>query len=135
MTMEYLIGVVLALMVGSSLTLLGMDRDRSLYPAIMMVIAVLYLLFAVMGGSNEALVAEAPFTALFIGLSVAGFRSTLWFVVAALAGHGVYDMIHPHLFRNPGVPAFWPAFCSAYDLVAAVYLAVLISRDRIRAAA
>ncbi|MEP7212992.1 MAG: hypothetical protein ABI791_07950 [Acidobacteriota bacterium] len=130
--MEYLIGVALALAVGLSLTVLGMDRDRSLYPAIMIVIAAYYELFAVIGGSTHALVAETAVAAVFVGLSVAGFKSTLWLVVAALAGHGLFDLVHGRLIENPGVPAFWPAFCFAYDVIAAGYLALLISRDGIR---
>jgi hypothetical protein len=34
-------------------------------------------------------------------------------------------VFHGQLIANPGVPAWWPAFCSAYDGVAAGYLAYL----------
>jgi hypothetical protein len=34
------------------------------------------------------------------------------------------------LIDNPGVPAFWPGFCMAFDVVAAAYLAVLLVRRR-----
>ncbi len=37
--MEVLIGLVLAIMVGLTLTLAGLDRDRALYPVMMIVIA------------------------------------------------------------------------------------------------
>ena len=130
--MEYLIGAVLALVVGISTTLLGMDRDRALYPTTLIVIAALYDLFAVMGGSNHALVVESAFGAIFIGLALAGFRWTLWFAVAGLALHGVFDFVHGQFVDNPGVPVFWPMFCSAYDVVAAAYLGFLLLLDRIR---
>ncbi len=130
--MEYVIGFVLALGVGISTSLIGMDRDRALYPAIMIVIASYYDLFAVMGGSSQALVIELAVGVIFLGLSVAGFKSTLWFVVFALASHGLFDFVHGHLIQNPGVPVWWPMFCLTYDATAAVYLAVLLSRDRIR---
>ena len=130
--MEFAIGIVLAAVVGISLTLLGMDRDRALYPAIMIVIASYYVLFAVMGGSTEALVIESAVAVVFVGLSVAGFKSTFLLVVVALATHGVFDFIHAQIIHNPGVPAWWPMFCLAYDLTAAAYLAWLISRSRIR---
>ena len=129
--MEYLIGAVLAIVVGISTSLIGMDRDRALYPTALIVIAGLYSLFAVMGGSNQALVAEVLFGAIFIGLAVAGFRGTLWFAVAGLALHGVFDFVHGQFVSNPGVPSFWPAFCSAYDVVAAIYLAWLLWLGRI----
>jgi hypothetical protein len=56
-------------------------------------------------------------------------------VVVALAGHGIYDFTHAAFFANPGVPVFWPSFCSAYDVLAAAYLAWLLLSKRVRAAA
>ena len=132
--MAFLIGVALALIAGISLTILRMDRDRGVYPTILIVIALLYELFAAMGGSSHAALAESIPAFVFIALAVAGFRSTLWFTVAGLALHGIWDFLHPHLINNPGVPTFWPMFCSAYDLTAALYLAWLISAKRILAA-
>jgi len=129
------VGAVLALLVGLFATGVGLDRDRAFYPTVMIVIAVLYSLFAVMGGSTPALVLEVIAGAVFIALAVAGFKWSLWVVAAALAGHGVFDFIHAAFIANPGVPAFWPEFCSAYDVVAAVYLAWLLKSKRTPATA
>jgi len=129
--MDFLIGVVLALIAGISLTLLRMDRDRAVYPTILIVIALLYELFAAMAGSSHAALAELVPAIIFIALAVAGFKSTLWFTVAGLALHGIWDFVHPLFIHNPGVPTFWPAFCSAYDVIAALYLAWLLSSKRI----
>jgi hypothetical protein len=126
----FLIGAVLALVFGLFATLIGLDRDRAFYPTVMAVIALLYVLFAVMGGSARALEIETIIMILFFGTAMTGFRRSLWLVVAALAAHGVYDFFHPGLFVNPGVPPWWPAFCLAYDVVAALYLAALLSRSR-----
>ncbi len=131
--MEYLIGVLLAVGVGIFATVIGLDRDRALYPATLIVIAALYDLFAVMGGSNQALVFELVAGVVFVGLAVTGFRSTLWFVVVGLAGHGVFDFVHGYFVQNPGVPVWWPMFCFAYDVTAAAYLAWLISSNKVRA--
>jgi hypothetical protein len=90
----------------------------------MIVIALLYVLFAVMGGSTDALLIEIAVAAVFIALALAGFKYSLWLVAAALAGHGILDVFHGQLIANPGVPAWWPAFCATYDVVAAGYLAV-----------
>jgi hypothetical protein len=100
----------------------------------MIVIAALYALFAVMGGSTNALVIESLVGAVFVAAAVSGFKSSLWVVVLALAAHGVFDLIHGRVISNPGVPAWWPAFCLAYDVTAAAYLAWLLKIDRIRAA-
>jgi hypothetical protein len=99
----------------------------------MIVIASYYALFAVMGGSIQVLIVESTVAAAFLGIALAGFKSTLWLVVTALAAHGVFDLIHGHLYANPGVPVWWPSFCLAYDVVAAAYLAWLLASKRVRA--
>jgi hypothetical protein len=133
--MAILIGALLALVVGLFATVVGLDRDRAFYPVVTMVVASYYALFAVMGGSSEALLAESIAIFGFLGAAVAGFRISLWLVAAALAAHGLFDFVHGHLIVNPGVPAWWPAFCGAYDVVAALYLAWRLSRSRIPAVA
>jgi hypothetical protein len=131
--MAYLVGVVLAVGAGVFAHWLGLDRERGFYPTVLTVIACLYSLFAVMGGSRQALVLEIAAGLAFIALVVLGFRRSLWLVVAGLALHGVFDFFHPHLIDDPGVPAWWPAFCLAYDVVAAGGLAWLIRRGTLRA--
>lgn len=126
--MAYLIGIVLALSAFAFARVVGLDRDRAFYPTIMIVIALLYGLFAAISGSGTVLALESIGIVGFVLLSVIGFKSSPWFVVAALFGHGVYDFLHPHLFANPGAPAWWPAFCSAYDITAAAGLAWLLCR-------
>jgi hypothetical protein len=124
--MAYLIGIGLALAILLSVRMVGLDRDRSFYPTVMIVIALLYGLFAVMGGSMRALGLESMPMAGFIFVTILGFKRNLWWVVGALFAHGVYDSLHGHLFINPGVPMWWPQFCSAFDVVAAAFLAGLI---------
>lgn len=132
---DFLIGAGLALAVGLLATAAGLDRDRAFYPTVMIVIAFYYGLFAAITGSLQILALESIAIAVFLVASVAGFRRSLWLVVAALAAHGVYDLVHAQLIANPGVPHWWPAFCLAYDLVAAAYLAWLLAQSRVRAAA
>ena len=127
-TSAFLVGAALAVAIGAMGTLVGLDRDRAFYPTVMMVIACLYILFAVIGGSTRALLVEAAVATVFLAASLVGFKFSLWFVVAALASHGIFDVFHGRLIANPGVPAWWPAFCSAYDVVAAGYLAFLLRR-------
>src|SRR3954471_19089229 len=126
--MPYLTGIVLALTVGGFATLVGLDRDRAFYPTVVVVVALYYVLFAVMGGSGHALVVETVIMTGFLLLAVIGFKQSLWLVVAALAGHGVFDFFHGGLVANPGVPEWWPAFCGAYDITAAAFLAWLLTR-------
>jgi hypothetical protein len=129
------VGVALAVGVTLFARLVGLDRDRAFYPTILIVIAILYDLFAVMGGSTEALLAESLAGCLFAASAVLGFKGSLWLVVAGLVGHGVFDLFHGHLIANPGVPRFWPAFCGGYDVAAGACPARLLKRSVIRARA
>lgn len=124
--MEYAIGIIAAVSVGLFATWIGFDKERCFYPVVLIVIATLYILFAVMAKSSMAMLAEAMPMAVFIAAAGVGFRRTLWIVVAGLALHGVFDFFHHAVITNPGVPAWWPGWCLAYDVTAAVYLAVLI---------
>jgi hypothetical protein len=133
--MEYAIGVAAAIGVGLFATVIGFDKERSFYPVVLIVIATLYLLFAVMAGSTDSLVAEVIPALVFVALAALGFRKSPWFVVAGLALHGIFDFFHHVVIANPGVPVWWPGWCLAYDVVAAVYLAVLILTRRTSRAA
>jgi hypothetical protein len=128
------IGTCLALAVGLFATALRLDRDRAFYPTATIVIGFLYVLFAAMGGSMRALVLESLAGVVFLLAAAIGFKSSLWVVVVALAAHGIFDFIHSAVISNPGVPIWWPEFCLAYDVVAAVYLAWLLRSGRVRAA-
>lgn len=130
--MSLAVGILMALGVGIMATLLRLDRDRAMYPVVMIVIAFLYVLFAVIGGGGQVLVIELAAASVFVALALVGFRTSLWLVVVALAAHGVFDAMHPHLYVNPGVPPWWPSFCAAYDVVAAAYLAWLLASRRLR---
>lgn len=129
--MAYIVGVVLAAILCGFGTVVGLDRERAFYPTQMIVIALLYGLFAAMSGSTQVLLMESIGITLFIVAAVAGFKANLWIVAVALAAHGVYDFLHPRLFDNPGAPPWWPAFCGAYDVVAGIYLALLLIRRRV----
>lgn len=131
--MAFVVGIVLAFCIGAFGSLVRLDRDRAFYPTIMIVIALLYALFAAIGGSTRALALEAIPISAFVLASVLGFKRSLWFVVGALVAHGMFDAVHGHLISNPGVPAWWPAFCLAYDVVAGLYLAWLITSKRVSA--
>jgi hypothetical protein len=122
--MPYIIGIVSALAISVYATALQLDRDRAFYPTVLNVIALLYILFAAIGGaSGRVFVSEALIGGVFIVAASVGFRGSLWLVAAGLAAHGIQDFFHGSIVANPGVPVWWPAFCGAYDVAAAGYLA------------
>jgi hypothetical protein len=126
--MEYLIGVILALVVCVFAMITGFDRDRAFYPMLLAVIAGYYILFAVMSSSTAALLWECVIAAGFFCVAVTGFKKSLWLIVAALVGHGIFDCFHHRIVHNPGVPAWWPGFCLSFDAVAGLFLAMRLLR-------
>lgn len=127
--MGYGIGILLAIFVSLLAWSAKLDRDRAFYPTVLIVIASYYVLFAVMGGTVQALIIESGVMAVFMLVAVVGFKFNLWIVVAALVGHGVFDFFHGHIVTNAGVPQWWPAFCLAYDVCAGGCLAWLLRRS------
>jgi hypothetical protein len=87
----FIVGIALALSISALAKLSGFDRDKAFYPTLLAVIASYYVLFAVMSGSIPVLLTESAILALFLVVAFLGFKVSLWFIVAALAGHGMDD--------------------------------------------
>lgn len=121
-----LIGLAATLTVALLARIIGMDRDRALYPIALVFIAAYYLLFAVIGGSQSELWIEFLFFLMFVGMAFVGFRSSLWLVVGGLAAHGLFDVFHHYVVAGRGVPSWWPGFCLGADVAAAACLAALL---------
>src|SRR5436190_19224675 len=117
-----IVGVALAAMVGTLAHLVGYDRDRSFYAVVLTVVGCLYVLFAAMAGGGDSLVPEIAFFAVFAAMAAIGFRTTLWVVAAGLLLHGLFDFSRHAYLPGHGAPEWWPAFCGAYDVVAAIGL-------------
>lgn len=128
--MDYLIGGALAVATAVFATVVGFDRSRAFYPVVLIIVATYYALFAVMGGSRSVLWPELLIIGGFVAVSVLGFKTSLWFVVAGLLGHGALDAVHSALIDNPGVPEWWPSFCAAFDVVVAGCLAMRMWRGK-----
>lgn len=120
--MEFAVGIGLAFGVAIFGAMGGLDRDRAFYATVLVVVASYYDLFAIVGEHQSALGPETVGLAVFALLSVIGFRTNLWIVALALAGHGLFDFVHGQFIANSGVPTWWPAFCGSFDVAAAVFL-------------
>jgi hypothetical protein len=129
--MGTVVGVVIGLFASLLGRVAGFDRDRAFYPTLLIVVASYYVLFAAMGGSTPALLAEAAVMTGFVAAAVAAFRWRLWIAAAGLIGHGVFDLLlHGRVVTNPGMPVWWPPFCAAFDITAGAILAALLVRSR-----
>ena len=72
--MEYIIGAALGLGIPVAATCIGLDRDRALYPVMTIVTASYYDLFALLGGSVQALGWDSVMMIVFIAAAVAGLK-------------------------------------------------------------
>lgn len=133
--MPYLIGVAVAVLVVVFGALSGFQRERAFYPLIVIVTASYYVLFAALSGDLRVVAAEFGFMLPFVALGVLGLRRGIGFAAAGLAAHGLLDLVHGHLLVNAGLPVTWPAFCLAFDVVGAGYVAWLVRRHPSLAAA
>ncbi|HEV2400421.1 MAG TPA: hypothetical protein VGS27_26015 [Candidatus Sulfotelmatobacter sp.] len=129
--MEYLIGFVLSLAVAGLAIFMGFDRDRAFYPTVAIVIASYYVLFAAMAASARILLTEIAVGIGFLLLATIGYKKSLWLVAIAIAGHGVFDIIHHFLIENPGVPHWWPGFCFIFDVILGGLLAIRLSTHKL----
>ena len=129
--MGYIVGTAVGLVTCAFARAVGFDRDRAFYPTVLIVVASYYVLFAVMGGSTQALVTELAVMSAFVVMAVAGFKGNLWLVVAGIAAHGVMDFFfHGRIVDNAGMPAWWPAFCGSFDIAMPACLVWLSSTGR-----
>jgi hypothetical protein len=129
--MEYLIGLILSAAVAGSASAIGFDRERAFYPTVLIVIAPYYVLFAASAASAHTLMIEIAVACGFLILAVLGFKKHFWIVQLALAGHGIFDFVHPFVIVNPGVPRWWPGFCLSFDVLLATWLAVRLRKGAV----
>jgi hypothetical protein len=103
-----------------------LDRGRAFYATVLIIVGTYTILFAAIAGAHPALELETAACVPFFILAVVGFKRAPWLVAAGLVAHGLWDLVHSDLIANPGMPAWWAGFCMSYDVVAGVYLAVLL---------
>ena len=126
-----LVGVLLAFAVGLLATTSGLDRDRAFYPTVMIAIASYYVLFAVLGGSGQALGWELVIAVAFSTVAIIGALFLPSLVGAGIIAHGLFDLVHDVLIENSGVPSWWPSFCASIDVLLGLWV-VILTRSQLR---
>jgi hypothetical protein len=108
-------------------------RAIPFYSTVLIVIALVYVLFAVMAGGLDVLLVEGVIAAGFTVLAVVGARGPHrpWaggLIATGLVLHGGFDLVHDTLIENPAVPAWWPVFCAVVDVVVGAWLMGVVIR-------
>jgi hypothetical protein len=97
----------------------------TVYALELVLIAAIYIGFAVGDGRWKVIVIECGVAAAFFLVAAAGITGPAWLLVAGMAGHGLKDAWQ-HRSQFVANTRWWPPFCAAVDWVVALILAVVI---------
>jgi hypothetical protein len=126
------VGSLLALAVAILGKVTRFDRDRSFYTAVLLIIASYYVLFAIQGDSLQALPWEGLVAIAFAIVAVFGALRLPLLVGVGILAHGLFDLAHPALIHNPGVPPWWPSFCMSFDVFLGLWVIGMTLSHRTR---
>jgi hypothetical protein len=94
----------------------------------LVVIASVYIGFAVADGRAFVIAAESTVAAAFVVVAAAAITGSPWLLVVGLVGHGLKDLWQ-HRRQFVANTRWWPPFCLVVDLTAASIIAVEIVAD------
>ena len=117
--------VVGVLQVASSYAFWWLD-PATVYALGLILIAAVYIGFAVADGRRIVLVVECCVTTVFVLLGAAGVTGPLWLLVVGYAGHGLKDLWQ-HRTHFVSTTRWWPPFCLVIDWIVAAVLVLLIA--------
>ncbi len=124
-TLPVLWGVVVGVVqVATPLGFWWLDA-ASVYALGLILIAAIYIGFAVADGRPKVIAVEVVVAAVFVLLGAAGITGPDWLLVVGYAGHGLKDLWQhrSHFVANT---RWWPPFCLVVDAIVAVALVVLV---------
>jgi hypothetical protein len=96
------------------------------YALSLVLIAAVYIGFAVADGRPRVIAVEVGVTAAFVVVAAAGVTGPAWLLVLGFFGHGAKDLWQ-HRRQFVANTRWWPPFCLVIDWVAAAILVVLIT--------
>jgi hypothetical protein len=97
--------------------------DRTVYALGLVLIAAIYIGFAVADGRAMVITVETVVAAVFVVAAAAAVTGSAWLLVAGLAGHGLKDFWQ-HRTGFVANTRWWPPFCATVDFVAAAFIAI-----------
>jgi hypothetical protein len=100
-------------------------NTATVYALGLVLIASVYIGFAVADGRRRVLVVESSVVTVFVVIAAAAVTGSPWLLVVGLVGHGFKDLWQHrrHFVANT---RWWPPFCLVVDWVAATIIAVEI---------
>ena len=97
----------------------------TVYALGLILIAAIYIGFAVADGRPVVILVECCVAAVFVLLGAAAVTGSAWLLVLGFIGHGLKDLWQ-HRRHYVANTRWWPPFCLVVDWVVAAILVVLI---------
>lgn len=120
-----LLGVVVGgIQAASPLAFWWLDA-ATVYALGLILIAAVYIGFAVADGQPVVILVESCIAALFVVVATAAVTGPAWLLVLGFTGHGLKDLWQ-HRRHYVANTRWWPPFCLVVDWVVAAILVVLI---------
>ena len=117
-----LVGLGLATLTILTAKFTGAARNYSVWAVGLVLIALVYLVFALRDGRRQAILIESCAVVFFVLVAIGGWRVSLLILAFGYAAHGVWDALHhPHAVTTK-VVRWYPPFCAVYDWAVAAYL-------------
>jgi len=116
------IGIIQA---GSPLAVRWLDA-ATLYALELVLIAAVYIGFAVADGRPCVIGVETAVAGLFVVLALTAVTATAWLLVLGYAGHGLKDAWQQRR-QYVANTRWWPPFCAAVDWLLAAILIIAIT--------
>ena len=104
------VGVVTA---ASPLAFWWLDPS-TVYALGLVLIAAVYIGFAVADGRPKVIVAESTVASIFVVVAAVAVTSSVWLIVVGLVGHGLKDLWQ-HRRQFVAHTRWWPPFCVVVD--------------------
>jgi hypothetical protein len=98
----------------------------TVYALELVLIAAVYIGFAVADGRRQVIAVECCVAAAFVVLAAASVTGPAWLLVLGYAGHGAKDLWQ-HRRRYVAQTRWWPPFCLVVDWIVAVVIALEIA--------
>jgi hypothetical protein len=114
-----------ALQAASPLAFWWLDA-ATVYALGLVLIASVYIGFAVADGRPVVIALESSVAAIFVIVAAAAVTGSPWLLVLGLTGHGLKDLWQ-HRRQFVANTRWWPPFCLVVDCVAAAVIAVEIA--------
>lgn len=119
-------GVVIGALLLPLHLVVGRESSEQLAALTIVLIAGIYLGFAVLDGRTHALGVEAAGAAGYVGAAWFGLAGWGWAIPVVLALHAGWDLLHhPRIAMGTSLPRWYGPWCAIVDLTAALGLAII----------